>query len=160
MIQPFFDTELRRCRLVEAAACWIGTPFVAHAALPQAGVDCVHLAAEVYKECGLFASYHFPGYTLDGGQHQRDSKVLAWLQGNGQFEPVSKPFSDLRPGDLLCFKLRRVEHHVGVMIHDTRFLHCWAGRTAAFADIQDPVYRRLLTAVFRPVICVSDPQPS
>jgi cell wall-associated NlpC family hydrolase len=157
MTNDFFSSEMRRMRLGIAARDWIGTRFVAHANKRGAGVDCVHLAAEIYRDCGVFEKYEFPNYTLDGGSHLDSSKVLEWLEASGHFARLKDcsgwkiDDKTVKPGDLLTFKMRKVEHHVGVMITAQLFVHVIEKRQVETALLSDPTFWLSLTHVYRPL---------
>ena len=148
MTAPFFNTKERVATLVKCAQSWSGTPFSAHSRVRGAGVDCIHLAAEIYLQCGALADYKFPQYTLDAGAHRNESQVLTWLNSEKKFQEVQVPY---QPGDLFCFKLRSVEHHVGILLGADQFIHCWQRQGVLFSNISDPTYRRTLTKVYRPM---------
>ncbi|MHB8520734.1 MAG: C40 family peptidase [Limisphaerales bacterium] len=74
--------------LVTAARSWLGTPFHAHSAIKGAGVDCVHLAAEIYRAAGIIDNFLPPQYSLDGGQHLDVSVIETYLEGLPQFACV------------------------------------------------------------------------
>ena len=60
--------------------------------------------------------------------------VMACLMQSDLF--VEVPKMEVECGDLLCFNLFTVEHHVGVMLQDGQFIHCWAG-ARCFASAVD-----------------------
>jgi len=154
-MENFFDRPMKQARLTVAAESWKGTRFVKGAAIKGGGVDCIHLAAEIYKECGLFNSYEFPRYTLDGGRHLKTSLVMGWLAQSKCFEEITNCelgiTNCVKAGDLLCFKLSAVEHHVGVMLLGGQFVHAWMRRGVLFSLISDASYLRILTHIFRPI---------
>ncbi|HWD20522.1 MAG TPA: NlpC/P60 family protein [Verrucomicrobiae bacterium] len=147
-MNPYFDTEEKVVALWQAARHWENTPFVAHAALPGAGVDCVHLCAEIYKESGFWSKYELPRYTLDAGRHLRVSQVLAWLLSHPSFAsaPSDQP---LHAGDLLALKWDHVEHHVAIYLGEGTLVHCRKRLGVHFSPAKD--HCRFLTHIFRPL---------
>jgi len=143
----FFDTQMRRSRLAIAAPAWLGTRFVAHGNKRGAGVDCVHLCAEIYLECGLFEAYEFPKYTLDAGAHRDTSMTLEWIVRSGRFQSVTTP----QAGDLVVFKFKKVAHHVGLMLTSQLFVHIMERRQVETALIDDPTFKHALSHVYRPM---------
>ncbi len=151
MRAPFFNTPERIQLLSEAAGRWLGTPFHPHAGLPQVGVDCVHLLAAVYKETGALDGWEFPAYTMDGGDHRATSLVLEWLDRHARFERVPAG-ETVQPGDLLCFRLGRVPHHVGLLIAGNRFIHAMRNYGVIESQLDDPTFAERFVAAYRPVL--------
>lgn len=156
---PHFADWSRVEMLRLAAESWLGTPFVPYAAIRGAGVDCVNLCAELLQGCCFTAAKGgWPKYVIDGGKHNRESQLIAWLDGNRNFLPVwwrggkeAYTAADAMPGDLLCFTLGRSAHHAGLLIGGTKFIHCLFGRRVMFATLADHTFNRRLTAVYRPM---------
>jgi len=170
---PFFSSPESLARLDAEARSWLNTPFAARQAAKGAGVDCVHLLAEIYKVCGLFPSpagagedgrrlgegggIAIPCYTLDGGRHTDVSQVIKWLTISPHFWPV--PVLVPLAGDTLCFRQKRAAHHVGLLIPspagagegNIQFIHAAERYGVTINDLADPMWRRALVAVFRPV---------
>jgi cell wall-associated NlpC family hydrolase len=166
--KPFFLDEqghvkmLRYSTLEMCAKQWLGTPFVAHSAVMGAGVDCVHLAAQLYMVAGCLEDFHPPPYSLDGGHHRQISLVLEWLDGSRQFERLfgrrvgpamtrNERAEVLRPGDCLCFKMSLSSHHVGVLLADRRIIHAPCRRPVEMTTLSDGLYERCLFAAYRPL---------
>jgi cell wall-associated NlpC family hydrolase len=150
---PYFDTPEKIATLDAEARSWAGTPFVGHAMVKGAGVDCVHLVAGIYITAGVLTEFDPGRYSLDEGSHLAVSKVLAWLRGQPQFVPVGKfPFAeaDLQPGDAVCFRMARTEHHVGLVLTGDDIIHALPGRVVTVSNLRESFYRSHITAVFRP----------
>jgi|SRR5581483_2221256 cell wall-associated NlpC family hydrolase len=156
---PFFDTNEAREKFRAIALTWIGTKFVPHASLRGVGVDCVHLCAQIYKECGLFAEYKFPSYTMDGGRHLEGSLVVDWVRNQPCFSMnllgLVEKLQDNKPeiGDLVCFRVGKVIHHCGLyFMHSGRmFVHALHRYGVCFGNLSDPTYRDAVTAIYRPI---------
>lgn len=134
-------------RLLFHAGQLLGTPFVAHAMIPGAGMDCIHVCAWVYLQTGFLKTFQEPHYTLDGGKHLQRSALIAWLEESKLFVKVETP----QIGDTLCFKFRaRVEHHVGLALSGTSFVHCLSHRAVETSDWSHSPYKQMLSAVYRP----------
>lgn len=160
-MKAFFDIN-RGAAIVERlhtltaeAASWVGTPFIAHSSVKGAGVDCVHLAAAIYVACGLFQKFDPPAYSLDGGMHNHVSQVFTWLDNHPSFLNVFHKHGQASwmatPGDCLCFRFALSEHHVGVMLCGKQFIHAPSGRKVVVSSMEDPLYKRHLHSVFRPI---------
>ena len=150
-MKPFFDSADRVARLREVVAGWVGTKFIPQAAIKGAGVDCVHLAAEVLRECGHLRSYEFPSYTMDGGSHLLRSMVLDWLSVHPQFQSV--PDGSGQPGDVLIFRnsIESRPHHVGVYLGENRFASALFRYGVRTRNINEGFWLERRVATFRPV---------
>ncbi len=146
-MKAFFNTPYKIAVLKDCAASWLNTPFVPHGKVKGAGVDCVHLCAEIYRECGLWTGYEFPKYTMDGGHHIERSQIIRWIDASKQFVEVPAP----AVGDVLCFKIGKTEHHAGILVAKDLFVHCWRKSGVTLSNLQDPTYRERLTKIYRPV---------
>ena len=155
---PFFSEESRRNKLCLEAARWIGTPFVAHGAIRGAGVDCVNLVGQILIACGHATDFAMPHYAMDGGKHNRTSQLLDYLDARHDFVRVSSATGVIappqvdwtQPGDVLCFTIGRSSHHVGMLVRGKTFVHALFGRTVSFGSLSDGVFKRSLTAIYRP----------
>lgn len=150
-MKPFFTSVEAQNRLLHHAARWVGTPFVAHGSVCQAGVDCVHLCAAIYIETGVMKDFNPGKYSVDSGQHNSLSQVLSWLAKSDQFVAVNDMAAPLA-GDLLVMNVGRVEHHVALMLPSNTFVHALRGRGVVISSFNDSGFARRITAVYRPVI--------
>jgi NlpC/P60 family putative phage cell wall peptidase len=139
-----------RARVSEEARTWIGTPFFPHTCKKGVGCDCVQLALGIFKAVGFApADMEFPPYRLGTGEHSSSSQVADWLEHSNYVEPEP---DGPQPGDILTFKIGRVEHHVGVMCGDSEFVHCFRGYGVVVADLRDPTWHTRLRTVWRPKV--------
>jgi cell wall-associated NlpC family hydrolase len=157
-VKPFFRDFKRAESLRAESESWLGTPFVEHAAIKGAGVDCVNLCAEVLRRSGVLvpANRTWPSYSMDGGNHSARSKLRAWLEGQPMFELVWEPDRGpyalcALPGDVLVFHLRQSAHHAGLFIGGTKFIHSMFKRSVEMPTLADGSYGRRLEAAFRPM---------
>jgi cell wall-associated NlpC family hydrolase len=146
----FCATSWDHARLIQVARRWLGTPFVPHACIPQAGVDCVQLVAAIYWETGAIDDRQFPDYTMDGGEHRNSSQVLEWLEASTRFERLM-PGASVQTGDLACFRMGRVPHHVGLVLQPPLFIHAMRNYGVIESRLDDPTFAKRLMAVYRPV---------
>lgn len=144
----YFDSSGMQQMLVEKSLLWLNTPFVAHGGVMGGGVDCVNLVARIYISCGFMKQFKPPAYVMDGGKHSTTSQVRQWIEDSGIFFQVDKP----QTGDVICFNWRGLsEHHVGLMLYRTQFLHVLEKRTVQIADIKDRTYSKTMGAIYRPM---------
>jgi cell wall-associated NlpC family hydrolase len=148
----YFDSTNAQQRLIHAVGKWIGTPFHPHASVCGAGVDCVHLAAELYRECGVLTDYEFPRYVMDGGQHDDSSKVVEWVESSRRFVRCDYAADHPAPGDLLCFRIGRVAYHVGIALNRETFVQVFQGGKVALYPCADATWKSRIVAIYAPVI--------
>jgi cell wall-associated NlpC family hydrolase len=140
-----------RSELASEARSWIGTPFFPHTCKKDVGCDCVQLALGIFKAVGFVPEdLEFPPYRLGTGEHSSTSQVADWLEHSEFVEPETAPAP--LPGDVLTFKIGRVEHHVGVMCGETEFVHCFRGYGVVIADLRDATWSSRLRTVWRPKV--------
>jgi len=146
----FYDTSWKQARMVEVAQRWLGTPFIPHACIPTAGVDCAQLVAAIYWETHAIDEPRFPDYTMDGGEHRNSSQVVEWFEGNRKFERLP-PETAVQPGDAACFRMGRVPHHVGLVLLPPIFIHAMRNYGVIESRLDDPTFAKRLLAIYRPV---------
>ncbi|MEA3277007.1 MAG: C40 family peptidase [Pseudomonadota bacterium] len=88
--------------VVMAALSQVGTRYVYGAETPGKALDCSALTQHAYRAAGV--------------EIPRVSKAQQKAA-----TPVSP--SKAKPGDLVFFKIRRGQYHVGLMVDDERFVH-------------------------------------
>ena len=147
----FFDDPARQAKLRAEVATWVGTPFKVHAAVKGAAVDCVRLTAEIMVACGLIESYTFPPYTLQWAKHQDRSIVTEWLDACPQVVRLPKE-EPARIGDVVCFKIGRCVHHVGVVLDAPCFVNAIEGlEVSTTCRLDDSTWSKRLARIYRPV---------
>lgn len=147
MTTPFFN-DRNTVKLASIARRWEGTPFRPHMAKIGLGVDCVWLAAEIYREAGALDVFDPPTYSIDGGHHNDVSKVVAWVEQSGRFSLV---IGQPSAGDLVCFKIGKTIHHVGVMLDAGRFVHAINRHGVTVSYLAEAAYGKRLAAVYQPL---------
>lgn len=103
---------------------WLGAPHKM-GGLTKSGIDCSAFIAEVYKNI----------YDI---QLPRTSRDMA--------EHIKKKYTkDLREGDLVFFSFgKRSIDHVGIYLHNNKFLHVSTKKGVIISDITDPWYGKYL----------------
>lgn len=153
-MKPFYSDTRSQTALKLAALEWLNTPFVPHANVCGAGVDCVNLCAQIYIQTGFLKSFTPPKYVMDGGKHNTDSQLLEWIEISGRFQLVQKS-EPVQTGDLLCFKTGKSAHHTGLITNAPHFLHCLFNRKVTISTLSDRTFQRVLVAVYRPMEVVA-----
>jgi cell wall-associated NlpC family hydrolase len=158
-MRTFFDTVERKRVFRDHCLAWLGTPFVPHARVLGAGVDCVQLCGAVYIWCGVVRSFDPPqGYPMDGGHHADHSTILDYLAGQKAFARLPDG-AEVACGDLLCFRIGRQVHHCGLALDDSRFVHALRRLGVIESLVEDPQWANRLTDVWRPLAPTSDLPP-
>lgn len=116
-------------RIATVAVKTVGTPYRYGGESPS-GFDCSGLVYFAYKSIGI----DVPRTVED--QYRQAQRVAA---------------KDLRPGDLLFFRLnRRTVSHVGIYLGDQRFVHApQNGKTVAYGELTTPYWRERLSGAGR-----------
>lgn len=126
-------TDPRRAAVVAEAESWIGTNFHHAARVKGAGVDCLHLLAEVYARCGLIEHVEPGYYPADWHLHREAERFLDGLLRYAR-EIAGPPL----PGDVALFRYGRVFSHGAIVVAWPRLIHanfaagcvCWGDAEA------------------------------
>lgn len=101
---------------------WIGTPYRLGGKTKK-GIDCSKFAYEVYEKV----------FNTSIGNNSRNIYT--------QVDPINK--SELKPGDLVFFKIRsRSITHVGVYLGDRKFAHASTSRGVMISNLDEAYWRR------------------
>lgn len=135
--------------IVEAARGWLGTPYRHQASVKGEGADCLGLVRGVWRELVGKEPEETPAYQPDwaevGGAEILLEAAARWL--------VEKPASEIRPGDVLLFRMApgaAVKHCAIVSAVDgpePRMIHAYWGR-AVVESWMGPWWKKRLAAVF------------
>lgn len=130
--------------VVSEARSWIGTPFVHQGRLKGIGVDCIGVVVGVAKALGL------SGYDkTDYGRAPNPAEMRAELATHMQ--PIA--FKDVRPGDVLWFRVEGEPRHVGIVTETEpmAMVHSYS-RARVMACIEQDVdgfWRKRVAGAFR-----------
>jgi hypothetical protein len=157
-MKPFFSTVEKILRLETAAAAWLGTPFMPHAAVKGAGVCCQKLVGSLYIESGFIpAGFELPDGPMDWSHAHKDSLIAAFMDRQPNFQPLAFSLQPFFPGDMLGIKIGGCVHHCGIVITaDGKFIHCLRGSGVIFSNIRDASYLQRIQKIWRPI---SQPSP-
>ena len=133
-------------RIVRAARCWIGTPYLHQASLKGAGCDCLGLLRGVWREIVGAEPEELKPYSSD------------WAEAGGQETLLEAAQRYLAPGnaisfsagDVLLFRWRpdAPSKHVAIASSGSSMIHAHEG--AAVCEIAiHPVWRRKISHAFR-----------
>ena len=132
-----------------AARGWLGTPYRHQASLKGEGADCLGLVRGVWREMRGVEPEEPPAYQPDwaevGGEETLLEAARRWL--------VEKPVGEMRPGDVLLFRMAEgasVKHCAiltSVEGPEPRMIHAYWGRSVV-ESWMGPWWMRRLTAVF------------
>ena len=137
--------ELRR-KIAEVALSWVGTPFFPHMAKKGVGADCVNLVLAVAEEAGAVpaGTLAFPSYSLSCGPHLHSSIVVDWLSHCKWARRVEQ--IDL--GNLITFKVGRVDHHTGIVVGPTTFVQSIRHYGVIVSDLRDSTWENRLQTIW------------
>src|SRR5262245_3802473 len=134
-----------RVEIVAVARGWIGTPYHHQASKRGVGADCLGLVRGVWRELYGIASDEPPRYSRDWAEASGEETLLAGARRH----LIEIERADIRPGDVLVFRLRPTvpAKHVGVMVTDTAMVHAMEGAAASEVSLS-PWWRRRIAAAF------------
>ena len=138
-------------RLEEAAAGWVGTPFVEHSAVRGVGVCCHKLAASIYFDAGWLPRFELPSAPPGWSRAQDRSLMEEWLDSEGLrwFTPMTIEV-EREPGDLLGFRIGRCVHHLAIQLSGGRVATALEGVGAVILDAPPKPLAKRLARVWRP----------
>lgn len=160
-MNPYYLDPQAAHSLITEAGGWVGTPFAPYAALKGVGVDCIHLAAELYIRTGALPDVPLPFYNLDHSAHHATSDLFAKIEATGRFSTIwdeehpERALPDdpacLLVGDLFCFRFGAAPFHLGVHLGNRLFLHVLARRRTMVSTLEDATWRSRLARIYRPI---------
>jgi len=132
-----------------AAREWLGTPYRHQASLKGQGADCLGLVRGVWRETvgeePEATSVYSPDWAEVGGVETLREAAGRWL--------VERPVGDMRPGDVLLFRMAEgaPAKHCAILSAggppEPRMIHAYWGR-AVVESWMGPWWRSRLAAVF------------
>jgi len=135
--------------VVVAARGWLGTPYRHQASVKGEGADCLGLVRGVWRETAGPEPQPTPAYQPDwaevGGEETLLEAARRWL--------VEKPAGEMRPGDVLLFRMAEeaAVKHCAILSDvdgpEPRMIHAYWGR-AVVESWMGPWWKRRLAAVF------------
>lgn len=132
--------------VIAAAHEWLGTPYHDQASLRGVGADCLGLARGIWRDVVGPEPTEIPPYSRDWGE-VGDREVMAdtaleWMP--------SVPLSEIAPGDLVLFRMRRgaIAKHCGILISEDRFIHAY-DRLGVVVDHLHAGWSRRIAYAFR-----------
>lgn len=126
---------------IELARTFTGIGY-RHNGQSKEGVDCLGLIRMFYRKIGMTLPKN-DGKEYPPDWYQTDpERLLRGLMDQG----VSAPVSDLKPLDLVYFRIGGAVTHVGVMVDQTHFLHVLIDRVSEITRMDWAWRRRLVGA--------------
>ncbi|MGM0583799.1 MAG: NlpC/P60 family protein [Pseudomonadota bacterium] len=131
--------------IITAARSWLGTPYHDQASVRGVGCDCLGLVRGVWREVVGPEPLPMPPYSRDWGE-TGSREVLAKAARRVMIE---RPVSDLAPGALVLFRMRRgaLAKHCGILSAPDRFIHAYE-RTGVIEEALTPAWRRRIAYQF------------
>lgn len=112
------------CRIAEE---WIGTPFKYGACRKGHGVDCAKLVLAVFKEAGVMDEGVYPPHQHKDWAAGKDVDPNVFRNELLKYgDPV--PYDDRQPGDVITFRYRGIESHLGILVEDDCIVHAYIGK--------------------------------
>lgn len=115
--------------VVRLARAWIGTPYHHQASAMGIGADCLGLVRGVYRQLYGRDAETPPAYSRDWAEASGQETMLAAATRH----LVTVARDDIRPGDVLVFRLRggSVAKHTAILATPATMIHAMEGGPAA-----------------------------
>ena len=109
------------------------------------GADCYGLASLFYERNfnKSLPTYGILYASSEDGPQVNDA--IATGSQDGNWKEVDEPAF----GDLLFFRIKGLEAHIGVSIGGDEFIHCFPGRATCIESLQSIQWNKRLTRVLR-----------
>jgi NlpC/P60 family putative phage cell wall peptidase len=138
-------TMIQRSTVVALARGWIGTPYHHQASCRGVGTDCLGLVRGVWRELYGREPANIPAYSRDWSEARREETLLDAARHH--FRLVA--LDDMRPGDVLIFRLRAntVAKHAAILLTPATMLHAVEGAPVSEVALSS-WWRRRIAGVF------------
>lgn len=135
-------------RVVAAARAWLGTPYHDQASAQGVGCDCLGLARGIWRDLHRVEPWPLPRYSRDWGE-TGSAEVLA---DGARRALIEVPLTQLQPGILLVFRMRRgaIAKHLGILTGPDRFIHSYDRLGVVEERLTDAWRRRVAFAFAYP----------
>jgi NlpC/P60 family putative phage cell wall peptidase len=133
-------------KVIAAARAWLGTPYHDQASLRGVGCDCLGLARGVWRDVIGDEPVVIPPYSRDWGEAGAREVLL-----EGATEAlIGVPITEVAPGDLLLFRMRRdaIAKHIGILTTPDTFIHAY-DRLGVVEEHLSDFWRRRIACAFR-----------
>jgi len=121
-----------RARILAEYTRWEGVKYRLGGS-SQRGIDCSSLMQEIFHAA------------FDDVLSTRLPRTTAGQIGHG----TGAPRSDLRPGDLIFFRMSVAERHVGVYIGEDKFIHASTSQGVKISSLQNDYWVKRYTTARR-----------
>lgn len=133
-----------RSLIVKTTHGWLGTPYVHQASTKGAGADCLGLLRGVWRELYGKEAQYVPPYSADWDEVAKTDV----LQRAARKHLCEKPTAEMKPGDVLLFRMRAgaVAKHLGIVAacgDAPRFYHAYQRHGVVLTALSEPWVRRI-----------------
>ncbi len=108
-----------RAAVVAEAMTWLGTPHHHRAKKKGVGVDCAQFPLAVYAAVGLVEDFDTGDYPRDWHIHKDEERYVPIVERFAREIAVA----EVKPGDLLVYKIGRVFSHGAICLAWPRGIH-------------------------------------
>lgn len=123
--------DLERSKIVEIAKTFLRTPYHHMGRVKGAGVDCLTLLVEVYREAGLIPKIDLPYYPKDWHMNRSEER---YLKGLLQYAVET---DEKKPGNIIIWKYGRCYSHAAIIIDYPIFIHAYSGHGCVLENIDN-----------------------
>lgn len=129
------------------ASNYIGIPYKPHGR-SRHGSDCWYFIHLVLKE-----QFGVTVPTYDGVSYEQESdreRIADYMNTQRELNWRRIDPCDVKPGDVVLFRMLGVPIHVGVMCAEGLFLHCERGCNSCVERLQSSAWKRRIEGFYRP----------
>ncbi len=120
----------QRDLIVKIAHTFLRTPYHPCGMVKGAGVDCLTLLSETFREAGLVTNAKIPHYSPEFMLHSSEEKYM-----NGLKEYAHEIEGPPLAGDIAMWKFGRCFSHAALVIEWPMVIHAYVGRTVQTEDV-------------------------
>ena len=119
-------------------------------AVGRAEMRCQFAMADIYKAAGLLPrGVEIPDGPRDLARFSGSGLIVEWLADPGAGGAYFDKVAEAAPGDLLCFQLGRIPHHVAISLVGGRLVHVFGRHGIQIAACIPPEWARRIHSAWR-----------
>jgi cell wall-associated NlpC family hydrolase len=124
----------QRAAVIAEAMSWQRTPWHHQARVKGAGVDCANFVIAAYHGAGVIDDIQPGNYPRDFHIHKTEERFLAFVPSFAR--EITR--EELRPADLVIFKIGRVYSHAAIVIAWPQGIHADIGaKMVTLCDLEN-----------------------
>lgn len=128
----------------EIAKQWIGVKYI-HRGFTRKGCDCSGFIVGIIKEMGFLKRFTMPIYSIDWNLHKPSTNYLVEYLKRFCVKTEGIP----QIGDLVVFKFGKHISHIGILVADKTFIHCYQGVGVKYGTLNPGQWEKRVDSFWR-----------